>query len=159
MPAARFSIFILLSVAVSSCAEEGEPEPRAEQVEDSVLQEREKLVKLIEESVVLPEHTLDLDGYSRYHAMRGDGVVVASYTIHPPDFRESVAEACREISEAPFPCPIDGGEVRLVDAGETAWAESPLDLPGAEGGSCGQLNVEYLPSEERFLRVECNGPY
>lgn len=117
------------------------------------------MAERIESVVVLPTDAADIDSYSRYYAIRQDGSVLATYLIHMPGYLETVAEACREDQGDRFPCPINGGELRLVEAGKRAWVEDPLDIPGISGGSCRQVTIEYLPVEERFLRVECNGDY
>ncbi len=142
MRMARTVVSLILAMTVSSCGE---------------MSAREKLVKQIEDAVVLPADAADMDSYSRYYTMRTDGSVLATYLIHMPGYREAVAEACRESEGDWFPCPNEGGEVRLAEAGESTWVGDPLDIPAISDGGCRQVTIEYLPEEARFLRVACNG--
>lgn len=124
-----------------------------------VSSEREKLAGKIERSVVLPANARALEDYARYYAKNADGSVSAVYVVHGEGHREAVARACRKIDDAPFPCPVAGGELRLVEAGESMWVDEAIDLPGMSGGGCSHVDISYQPREGAFARVECNGDY
>ena len=124
-----------------------------------VRSEREELAGEIERSVVLPTNARALEDYERYYAKNADGSVSAVYIVHDEGHREAVARACREIDDAPFPCPVAGGQLRLVEAGESRWVDDAIDLPGMSGGGCSQVDISYQPRDGAFVRVECNGDY
>lgn len=144
MRTACFTFLSLLTSSLAECA--------------GASDDRERLAETIEEAVVLPRGAAALGSYERYFTER-DGVVLAVLINHSEDHRQVVAQHCRTLDESPFPCPLAGGEVRLVDAGESAWVEDWIDLPGMSGGGCAQVNIEYLPQEREFVRAECNGPH
>ncbi|MBB5709236.1 hypothetical protein FHT02_000442 [Sphingomonas xinjiangensis] len=144
MRTACFTFLSLLTSLLAGCA--------------GASDDTERLAETIEDSVVLPQGAAPLGSYERYYAER-DGVVLAVLINHSEDHRRTIAQHCRTLDDSPFPCPIAGGEVRLVDAGESAWVEDWTDLPGISGGGCAQVDIEYQPEERRFSRVECNGSY
>ena len=113
----------------------------------------------IENQVSLPAHARPLSAYSRYYARAGDGTIWGVYVIHEKGYAKQVAEFCRRLPDKPFPCPVNGGRVRLVTAGQHVWAPSVEDLPGMSGGGCLQVTVHFNPRKNSFDRVECNGPY
>jgi len=115
------------------------------------------LIEAIEAAVELPENALPIDRYERYYTNR-DGMILAVYIIHDVGHRAAVLDYCRTLNEAPFPCPLDDGDLRLVDAGQSTWVEDSIDMPFKSGGGCSQVNIEYSPAKRKFLRVECNGP-
>lgn len=120
--------------------------------------DKQKLVETVEDALLLPQEASPLGSYERYYADR-DGVILAVFINHSDDQRQAVAQHCRTLESEPFPCPIAGGEVRLVDAGESTWVEDWRDLPGMNDAGCAQVNIEYLPDKRKFSRVECNGFY
>jgi len=140
----RFTFLSLLTSSLAGCA--------------GVADDRGRLIETIEDALVLPQEAAPLGSYERYYADR-DGVILAVFINHSDDHRQAVAQHCRTLDEAPFPCPLAGGEVRLVDAGDSTWVEDWRNLPGMSGGGCAQVDIEYLPTERKFSRVECNGPY
>lgn len=135
---------VALSFAATGCG------PAA--IEDDVLTR-------IEEEIELPEGAAPLDIYSRYYAHGDQGAILAVYVIHPEGYSERVIEACSAIEDGPFPCPVNGGPLRLADAGKRVWVDNVIDLPGMSGGGCAQINVEFHPGTNTFATVECNGPY
>jgi len=145
--AMRFQVMIVCSLAFSLTACSQMPDERQE-IEDR-----------IESEVTLPGEALALARYERYYAIRADGSVIGSYIVHDKDYHALVAVACKQVSGAPFPCPIDGGGVRLVAPGERLWLDDAGDLPFMNGGGCAQVTIEFLPKSGKFTRVECNGPY
>ncbi|KHL24224.1 hypothetical protein PK98_14660 [Croceibacterium mercuriale] len=140
----RFTFLSLLSSLLAGCAAAGD--------------DRGRLIETIEDALVLPSEAAPLASYERYYADR-DGVILAVLINHSDEHRQAVAQHCRTLSEAPFPCPLNSGELRLVDAGESTWVEDWKELPGMSGGGCAQVEIEYLPNERTFFRAECNGPY
>lgn len=125
--------------------------------------ERDKLIERIESRLVLPREAKPMGKYERYYSRNMDGSIIAIFIIHSPDHPEQVRSACNEFAyqgaEPPFPCPMNGGDLRLINPGEKAWVENPVDMPGISGGGCNQVTIEYETDEERFVRVECNGDY
>lgn len=121
--------------------------------------EKSDLTERIEATVVLPNEADPIEEYERYYALRPDGTVLGVYTTHSDVHRKAVAETCRTLNEQPFPCPTDGTKLRLVKSGESVWISDHLELPGTNGGGCALINIHYDPRSQRFLEVECNGPY
>lgn len=126
--------------------------------EEELEDERRKVSEMIEAAVKLPEDALPLHRYERYYA-NSDSGVLAVYTVHSADHRQFVQEHCRTIDEAPFPCPLSGGELMLVDPGESAWIDNPAEMPSKDGGGCSHVNILYSPDRQKFVRVECNASY
>lgn len=120
--------------------------------------ERAQVIDSIESAVKLPDGALRLDQYERYYTSR-DGFILAVYITHSDYHRKAVLAACQSMNEKGFPCPLDDGKLRLVNAGQSRWVENPLEIPGMSGGGCSQVTILYSPERQEFMRVECNGPY
>ena len=117
--------------------------------------EREQLIETIESSVKLHDGAWSLDHYERYYTSR-NGVIEAAYILHVEGHQEGVLEECKNIDDAPFPCPIAGGELRLVDAGKSTWVDDANDLPVLSDGGCDQVSIMYDPDRSKFLHIGCN---
>jgi hypothetical protein len=116
------------------------------------------LAEKIEKFVILPRGAAPLDSYGRYYAKR-NGTILAVYTNHSDEYREFVKQDCRMNPERTFPCPLDDGRLRLVNAGQRMWLDDWRTLPATSGGGCGHVTFEYEPASNRFFHVECNGDY
>jgi hypothetical protein len=119
---------------------------------------RELLSDKIEKTVRLPKGAAPLESYERYYAAHGDEVL-AVYINHSTEQREAISRACTRIAGKPFPCPLGNGPIRLVQSGQRAWIDNAQEMPGISGGGCAQVTLEYLPKQNLFTHVECNGPF
>lgn len=141
----RFLVLFVVSLSSVGCTQDGDVNQVA--------------IRTVEATVKMPIGAHPLAAYERYYARRPDGTIVGVYTNHDEDHRRQVLKVCQDLKETPFPCPINGESVRLVQAGEILWLEDPLDLPAKSGGGCALITVEYNPKMKQFGPVECNGPY
>jgi hypothetical protein len=145
MQLARFLLLSLAGISSAGCTKDNDSGQSA--------------IQNIEETIQMPGEAHPLDSYERYYARRPDGMIVGVYTNHDKGHRRDVMKACANFKDAPFPCPVDGKGIRLVQAGESLWLDDPMNLPAMNGGGCAQVTIEYRPSTEQIARVECNGPY
>lgn len=122
----------------------------------------------IEGRIILPSGAKPLAKYARYYAQDSQGTVWGSYTPEAdPYFWKLVSESCAKIKgqgsssnkTPPAPCPLNGGSIRLVKAGDRLWMATPAELPRASGGGCFSVTFQYMPATGLFQHLECNGSH
>lgn len=116
--------------------------------------EADRIAEEIEETVVLPTGSESLPAYSRYYANGVNGMIHASYIMHPKDWREIVQRDCAEQGYTGYPC--DRADAGVIDAGNRTWVPDKRHLPFANDAGCTFITIEYDTKSGSYLFVECN---
>ena len=92
----------------------------------------------VETQVRLPTGARPLAEYSRYYAPGQKSEILATYLI------------------------VGKGEPRpegSVPPGKRRWFNDMREMPGMDGGGCGQVQIVYDTAKSAVREVRCNGEY
>lgn len=101
-------------------------------------QAHQAMMDKIEAQVRLPSGARPLADYSRYYAAGTKNEIVAIYLIVPKGVP-----------------PPEGS----VPPGKRRWFNDKDEMPGMNGGGCGEVSVVYDTAKSALREVECNGEY